>query len=470
MQQDTPKSEQSKSSKRTYTSLSKPKTILLSKEQHKSIEENSESKLQAFQRKIYLKAKQNPKYKFYCLYDKVCRTDAIQEAYKRVKENNGAPGIDKQTFSDLEKNKQEEAFLSDIQQELINQIYTPERLREIKIPKTGSKTKTRTLKIPTIKDRVVQMAIKLIIEPIFEADFKENSYGYRPKKSAHQAITKLNNRLFPDIYKKPHQQKEICSIDLSDCFDTIPHHELIHLIAKRIIDKRLLKLIKTIIKAGAQKPEDKDKETGGKGTPQGGVLSPLLANIYLDRLDDFWETRDTKSLMLRYADDMVILLSKEDEATFQSFLDYTEQDLKLIVNKEKTSRNTIQQGFDFLGFTIRQKTSKNKKQCINIEPSKKSLNRIRDKLRHTINWRSPLSNEEVIDSVSSIIKGWHFYFDNIAMGKTRQKLKWYIEGKMGKFLTKRNKKRRATWKLFSTQKLYKELELYELRNLGRKFT
>jgi len=314
------------------------------------------------------------------------------------------------------------------------------------------------------------MAIKLIIEPIFEADFKENSYGYRPKKSPHQAITKIKQQLFPDIYKPQHLQKEICSIDLSNCFDTIPHHGLIHTIAKRIIDRKLLKLIKTIIKAGAMKQEDKDKGTGGKGTPQGGVLSPLLANIYLDKLDNFWKTRDTKSLMLRYADDMVILLNKQDEEIYQAFLIYMEDELKLIVNKEKTTRTTRKEGFDFLGFTIGQKTSKKKRQYLAIEPSRKSLKRIGEKLREAIRWRSPASNEQVIDRTNSILKGWHFYFDNLGMGKTRERIKSQAENRMARFLSKRGKKKCYTvWKHFGKRKLYTRHGLYELKSLGRKF-
>ena len=260
-------------------------TIVLNELQHRQIEENSKTKLQAFQRKIYLKAKQNPKYKFYCLYDKVFRLDTLKEAYRKVKANKGAAGIDGMKFSDLE--GKEEEFINGIQIELKKKTYRPNRLREVQIPKKNGKT--RTLKIPTIKDRVVQMAVKLIIEPIFEADFKDCSYGYRPKKSAQQAIGEINKTLFKEIYKPEDQRKEIKSIDLTDCFNTIPHKELIQMIAKRIIDRQLLKLIKMMLKAGAMEIKGKDEDK--TGTPQGGVLSPLLANIYLDKIDEYWEKK-----------------------------------------------------------------------------------------------------------------------------------------------------------------------------------
>lgn len=443
----------------------KQKTILLTKEQHRQIEESSKSRLQAFQRKIYLKAKQNPQYKFYCLYDKVHRKDVMREAYKRVKQNKGAPGIDKQSFQDLE--GKEEEFLKGIRQELIQETYTPGKLREVQIPK--GKGKTRTLKIPTIRDRVVQMAIKLIIEPIFEADFQENSYGYRPKKDAHQAIRKLNTEIFPDIYRPKEKQKEICSIDLTNCFDTIPHRELIQLVARRIIDRRLLRMIKEILKSGAMEETRKGQDGKGEGTPQGGVLSPLMANIYLDQLDRYWAEKEVKSKMLRYADDMIVLLNKGEEKEYERFLEEIEERYKLVVNREKSSRRSLKEGFDFLGFTIREKTSRNQKQYMSMEPSRKSLTKIKEKLRREIKWNRREGTEEMIEKTNRIVRGWQQYFDNIGMGKTRQHVKRFVEERVAKMISRRKKRSQITWKFFREKALYTKYRLYELKNLGRIF-
>ena len=277
----------------------KTKTIVLTELQHREIEENSETKLQSFQRKIYQKAKQNPKYKFYCLYDKVFRRDVLEEAYRRVRKSGGTGGIDGIDFEDI-KGKEEE-FIDEIQEELKRRAYRPKQLRQVMIPKKNGKL--RPLRIPTIKDRVVQAAVKLVIEPIFEADFKECSYGYRPKKSAQQAIGKLQKELFREIYKPEEKRKTVESIDLSNCFETIPHKELIAIIAKRIIDREMLKLIKKMLKTKAMGEDTKEDEDSG--TPQGGVISPLLANIYLNKMEEYWEGKGNQSMMIRYADDCV---------------------------------------------------------------------------------------------------------------------------------------------------------------------
>ena len=413
--------------------------------------------------RIDIKAKQNPKYKFYCLYDKVFRLDTLNEAYRKVKANKGAAGIDGMKFSDLE--GKEEEFINGIQIELKKKTYRPNRLREVQIPKKNGKT--RTLKIPTIKDRVVQMAVKLIIEPIFEADFKDCSYGYRPKKSAQQAIGEINKTLFKEIYKPEDQRKEIKSIDLTDCFNTIPHKELIQMIAKRIIDRQLLKLIKMMLKAGAMEIKGKDEDK--TGTPQGGVLSPLLANIYLDKIDEYWEKKGNLSKLIRYADDSVIILDKREEEKYIEFLKYIERDLKLRINKEKTKTENIKDGVNYLGFTLRKKTSKNHKQYLSMEPDKESLKRIKGKIREITGNRARMSTKEIIERVNRILRGWQQYFDNIAMGKTRNQINRYTELKVAKLISKRNKRKGIVWKLVGHGKLYNKYGLHKMINLGRKF-
>jgi len=391
------------------------------------------------------------------------KSDTLKEAYRKVKANKGAAGIDGMKFSDLE--GKEEEFINGIQIELKKKTYRPNRLREVQIPKKNGKT--RTLKIPTIKDRVVQMAVKLIIEPIFEADFKDCSYGYRPKKSAQQAIGEINKTLFKEIYKPEDQRKEIKSIDLTDCFNTIPHKELIQMIAKRIIDRQLLKLIKMMLKAGAMEIKGKDEDK--TGTPQGGVLSPLLANIYLDKIDEYWEKKGNLSKLIRYADDSVIILDKREEEKYIEFLKYIERDLKLRINKEKTKTENIKDGVNYLGFTLRKKTSKNHKQYLSMEPDKESLKKIKGKIREITRKLTPVGTKEIIERVNRILRGWQQYFDNIAMGKTRNQINRYTELKVAKLISKRNKRKGIVWKLVGHGKLYNKYGLHKMINLGRKF-
>jgi RNA-directed DNA polymerase len=411
--------------------------IALTKLQHSHINESSDSKLQAFQRKIYLKAKANPDYKFYCLYDKVFRMDVLKEAFKRVQANNGSAGIDGVTCADLK--DKEEVFLNELHTALKQKTYRPNKLKEVRIPKKNGTT--RTLRIPTVKDRVVQQAVKLIIEPIFEADFKECSYGYRPKRGAHDHLRKLARLLFQDIYAT--KKKTIESIDLSNCFDTIPHKKLLHIIAQRIIDRQLLKLIKAFLKADVMETT--------RGTPQGGVISPLLANIYLDKVDTYWQKHFKKSSLFRYADDIVAVLTEEEQQQFQMFQSYIEHDLQLVINQGKSHTTTTRNGLDILGFTLRAKTSKKHKQYLAIEPSRESLTRVREKLRDILKWNSRRSTEDIIHATNTVLQGWQQYFDNISMGETRESVNWFVNQRVGKMLSRRQRHNKTVWKLFSRQ-------------------
>jgi RNA-directed DNA polymerase len=446
---------------RIFLSNNAMTTVRLTGLQHRQIEEQSSSTLQAFQRKIYLKAKQNPHYKFYCLYDKVFRQDTLEEAFKRVRANKGAAGVDGITFQELE--GCEEAYIDHIQQELKKKTFQPSPLREVSIPKR--KGKTRTIRIPTIKDRTVQMALKLVIEPIFEADFQNNSYGYRPKRSAHDAIRDINRELFPEIYMPKEKRRTIHSIDLKDCFDTIPHGKLLNLIAKRIIDRQLLKLIKAFLKAGIMR----ERGDNDRGTSQGGVLSPLLANIYLDQIDREWNEKTQESILFRYADDITILLHTNEQHLLAEITRYIEE-LGLTIHKEKTAERTLKEGFHFLGFTIREKMSRRQKKYLSMEPQKEAIQRAKEAIRTITPMNTPISTECVIERVNQYLRGWQQYFDNIAMGKTRQSIKFFVEHRIMQLITRRHKKKRICYKLFSGRTLYDHYGLMELKSLGRKLT
>ena len=260
-------------------------------------------KIQEFQRKLYQKATQEEEFRFYLLYDKVYRMDILTHAYKLVKINKGSPGIDGVTFERIEEIEGVERYLKSISEELIAGKYKPMAVKRVYIPKAdGSK---RPLGIPTIKDRIVQMATKIVIEPIFEADFQDNSYGFRPKRNAHQAMDEISKQLRTG-------KTQIIDADISKYFDAIPHSKLLKLIAKRIVDKHILKLIKMWLKASIVEEIADGKNiniSSKKGTPQGGVISPLLANVYLNVLDKVWKTKEIQKRfganLVRYADDRV---------------------------------------------------------------------------------------------------------------------------------------------------------------------
>ena len=262
--------------------------------------------IRTLQRKLYLKAKAEPAYRFYLLYDKIYREDILSHAYELVKANQGAPGVDGRTFWGIEAQGLAE-WLAGIREELRAKTYQPQPVRRVMIPKPGGGE--RPLGIPTIRDRVVQTAAKLVLEPIFEADFDPNAYGYRPKRSAQDAIRKVH-RLLCDGYTN------VVDADLSKYFDTIPHCELMQCVARRIVDREL-RLIKAWLKVPVEEKDDKGNRrmTGGKqntrGTPQGGVISPLLANLYMNRFLKYWRITGKgeafQAQVVTYADDFVIL-------------------------------------------------------------------------------------------------------------------------------------------------------------------
>lgn len=386
---------------------------------------NTSEKVRELQRKLYLAAKLNSKRKFHALYDKVYRMDILKEAWKRVRANGGAGGIDGTTIADIELYGIEK-FLQEIQQELTEQQYHPKAVRRTFIPKGNGEQ--RPLGIPIIKDRVIQMAVKIIIEPLFEADFKESSYGFRPKRNAHQAL----DRIRKDTAKKGWW---VVEADIKGYFNSINHEKLMLMVKQRISDRRVLKMIWKWLKAGImENGEIKESEIG---SPQGGVISPLLANIYLHYLDCKWEYH-YKHLgkLIRYCDDFVIICrtKKEAEHALKAVKSIMER-LELELHPDKTKLVSMwdgKGGFDFLGFQhLRKQTETSKGQKFNEThqyPSRKAMQKMRDNIKNVFASRATLLLElrKIIEILNPKIIGMRNYYGLKNAGKQLNKIDWYI--------------------------------------------
>jgi RNA-directed DNA polymerase len=420
-------------------------------------------KIRKLQRKLYQKAKQEKGFRFYTLYDKLCRADILSHAYRLERANKGAPGVDGVTFEAIEEREGgAEGYLSGIAEELKAKTYTPMPVRRVYIPKPDRGT--RPLGIPTIKDRIVQMAVKIVIEPIFEADFQENSYGFRPRRDAHQAMDDVSLHL-------RRGKNQVIDADISKYFDTIPHDRLLKMVANRVVDKNILRLIKRWLKAAVVEEAEGGKKTyrgSAKGTPQGGVISPLLANIYLNVLDTVWRIKRVQerwgARLIRYADDCVVLCKGNTERVLRGMktvLGY----LELSLNEEKTTVvDARKEGFDFLGFTIRLiKNPKTARRFPLITPSKKALKHIRAEIRELTGRRNmALPSEVVIDKVNEVVRGWteYFYYENCS--KHLAILKHYLEERMRTYLRRKHRKNGRGYKAYPYNYLYQTLGLYRI--------
>ncbi len=420
-------------------------------------------KIRELQRKLYRKAKQEKEYRFYLLYDKIYRPDILSHAYNLVKANKGAPGIDGETFDSIEEREGgAEKYLEEIAGELKRKDYKPQAVRRVYIPKAaGGK---RPLGIPVIKDRVVQMAVKIVIEPIFEADFQDNSYGFRPKRNAHQAVEDVKKHLFTS-------KTDVIDADISKYFDTIAHDKLMQLVAKRIMDKQILKLTKMWLKAPiVEEREDGRKEYKGndKGTPQGGVISPLLANIYLNVLDTLWVVKKVQeklgARLVRYADDSVILCRGNTDRILKG-VKLVLSDLGLTLNEEKTRVvDARQESFNFLGFSIgRKRGQKTEKTYPHIEPSKKALKHIRSEIKRLTNEQySAIPTEDVIRRVNEVARGWVGYFRFGNCTKALSAFKQYLVYRIRIYLRRKHHYHSSGYKAYPDRYYYDSLGLYEV--------
>jgi RNA-directed DNA polymerase len=397
-------------------------------------------KIRELQRKLYLKAKQEPQYRFYLLYDKVYRMDVLEHAYRLAKANKGVPGVDGETFEDIERRGVEQ-WIAEIREDLREKRYKPQAVRRVMIPKANGGE--RPLGIPTIRDRVVQTAVKLIIEPIFEADFEDCSYGYRPNRSAQEAVKAVHAGLCEGY-------TEVIDADLSKYFDTIPHRELMYAVARRMSDKHMLHLIKMWLKVPVHETDEHGttRISGGKktkqGTPQGGVISPLLANVYLNRLHRAWRERkkgeEYAARIIAYADDFVVLSKGRARQALQ-WIEWAVNKLGLKLNRAKTSiKNAWQEHFEFLGYSFGKEVyTKDGHYYLGARASKKSVARLRDKLRSILTPANNAPWEEVRDQVNRILQGWANYFSCGSRFKPYRAVDNFVYHRVRGFLCRRHK-------------------------------
>jgi RNA-directed DNA polymerase len=426
-------------------------------------------KIRSLQRKLYVKAKAEPAFRFYLLYDKIYRDDILLHAYRLARANAGASGVDGMTFDKIEA-RGLEAWLAGLREELVTKTYRPDPVRRVMIPKASGDGE-RPLGIATIRDRVVQTAAKVVLEPIFEADFEDTAYGYRLRRGALAAVKEVHRHLVRG-------NTDVVDADLSRYFDSIPHSDLLKSVARRVVDRNVLRLIKMWLRAPVEEREADGtrRMSGGKGnklgTPQGAVVSPLLANLYMNRfLKHFRQSGAADAFrahVVAYADDLVIL-SRGRAAEALTWVRDAMAKLGLTLNEAKTSvRDARKERFDFLGYSFGPHWfKKNGKWYLGASPSKKSMQRFKTKVGDQLVPANMKSWEDVRDELNSMLLGWSHYFSYGAIAGAYKHVDWHVYQRARDFLTRRHKVQGRGTNRFSCDVVYGELGLIRLERLPR---
>ncbi|MDR6496800.1 RNA-directed DNA polymerase [Paraburkholderia terricola] len=413
------------------------------------------SSLQDLRRGIYVKAKAEPSWRFWGLYVHVCKMETLREAYALARKNNGASGIDGVTFEVIEE-QGVEAFLEQIQSELVERAYVPLRARRQEIPKDGGKV--RVLSIPAIRDRVVQGALKLILEPIFEADFQPGSYGYRPKRTAHEAVHRVATAIVQ-------WKTRVIDLDLRAYFDTVRHHLLLEKVARRVNDDEVMRLLKLMLTA-----------SGKQGVPQGGVISPLLSNVYLTEVDRMLErakdaTRNGKYTYVeyvRFADDLVVLIDAHPRHAWllgavTKRLREEFAKLQVEVNEEKSRTVDLDraESFGFLGFDFRRLRSvKRHVWRAHYTPKLKKRTALLRKLKGVFRRYQSQPVDRVVELINPVLRGWVNYFAVGHSSECFSFIKDWVEKKIRRHMGRSRNRRGFGWKKWSRRWLYEDLKLF----------
>jgi RNA-directed DNA polymerase len=422
------------------------------------------SSLQDLQRRLYVKAKAEKDWRFWGLYVHVVKLETLHAAYKIAQENNGAPGLDGVTFEAIEA-AGVEPFLAQLRDELVSRTYWPLRNRRVEIPKGGGKV--RVLGIPAIRDRVVQGALKLIVEPIFEADFHDGSYGYRPKRTAQQAVDRVAEAIVRN-------KTRVIDVDLAAYFDSVRHDLLLAKVARRVNDRDILHLLKLMLKA-----------SGKRGVPQGGVISPLLSNIYLTEVDAMLERAKVVTAngahtyveYARYADDLVILVNNDRRqdwlvgAVNQRLREELAK-LDLRLNEEKSRIVDLSRGesFGFLGFDFRRLRSLRGRWRPQYTPKLKKRTALLQELKEIFRRYRSRPVAELIAEINPMLRGWVNYFRIGHASRCLAIVRRWVEKKVRRHLMRARNRRGFGWKRWSTAGLYDSLGLfadYRVRYLSR---
>lgn len=428
-------------------------------------------RVERLRKKLYEKAKREPDFRFYSLYDKVCWRETLLRSYRQAKANAGAAGVDGIRFEDIE-SYGVDRWLGELQKDLLEETYRPHPVRRVVIPKPGGGE--RRLGIPTIRDRVAQGAVVQILEPIFEADFEDNVYAYRPERSAQEALAEVMKRLSLG-------QKHVVDADVEQYFDTIPHADLLQSVARRVADGKILHLLKLWLKSPVEERDEKGNRrlTGGKkskcGTPQGGVISPLLANLYINRLLRHWrKTGSSQRLgqMVSYADDFVILCASRSQAAASlSQVSRWLEKLGLRIHPSKTRLCYVEEeSFDFLGYTFGPfKHWRTGQKVISAQPSKKSQKKLKDKVNLLLYSGNPTPWHELRSRLNRLLTGWAEYFQFGYTTKAYQAIKWHVANRARQFLRRRHKLPSGTSR-FGFLEVYGKVGVLDLHQVRRRRT